>query len=62
MSRSSSTARASIVSASLSCRRQTKPGLRSASSLTGSSAATKSASSAEDSGARGSEMFTWAMW
>ena len=53
ITRSSSKARIEVASPESSCRRQRKPGLRSASAFTGASAATNSASAGESSGRRG---------
>ena len=60
ISRSSPKPRTAVASPSSVINRQTKPGLESASALTGSSRATKSAISGLSSGAFISAMFTWA--
>src|SRR3954467_10621441 len=60
--RSSPNALIAVASPLSSCRRQTNPGARSARELTGSSAATNSASWGDSSGACGSATLTWARW
>ena len=57
---SHSKARTEVALPSSVCSRHTNPGAASAAALTGSSAATKSASCGLSSGARSRPMFTWA--
>ena len=57
---SHSNARTAVAFPSSVCSRQTNPGAASAAALTGSSAATKPASSGLSSGARSRPMFTCA--